>query len=284
MSWQLLITISVVLYSISVILQRLILKENESQPIAYSIFFQFLTGMLIGIIGFLFADMSLPTNLKSLLLNLVLATFLYGFSNVFIFKSLKQTEASKFTIIFATRAFFTTLASSLILKEFLVGEQWLGTLFIFLGVILVNLKSSKFQFGKGEILALFGAITFGLANTNDRFLLQSFQVYPYVAIGFIAPSFLMSAIYPKELKYIKLFLNKKILKKVLVLSVIYAFSAITFFAALQTSSNSSQVASVNLTSVIITVILSMIILKERDNFPQKIVGAILTFVGLLLLA
>src|SRR4030067_3803918 len=149
MNWQLLILISVTLYSIFVLLQRVILKENESQPIAYSIFFQLLTGIVIGMVGFLFADMSLPLNLNDLILNLILMTFLYGFSNVFIFKSLKETEASKFTIVFATRAFFTVLASSLLLKEFLTRSQFLGALLIFSGVVLVNLKSYKFSLDKG---------------------------------------------------------------------------------------------------------------------------------------
>jgi len=283
MSWQLLILISVVLYSISVLLQRVILKENESRPIAYSIIFQLLAGIVIGIVGLIFADMSLPSNPGSLFWNLILMTLLYGFSNLFIFKSLKLTEASKFTIIFATRAFFTVLASSIVLKELLTGTQLLGTLLIFAGVILVNLKTSKFSFDKGSLFALAGALAFGFATTNDRFLLKSFAVYPYLTLAFIAPSIMMSLVFPKELKHIKLFLDKNLFKKMLVLTTIYALSAAAFFAALQKSANSSQVVSVNLTSVIVTVFLAVIFLKERDNLPKKIVGAILSFIGLLLL-
>jgi len=279
-----LILVSVILYSISVLLQRVILKENESQPIAYSMFFQLLVGIVIGITGSLFADMSLPSNLTPLFWNLLLMTFLYAFANVFIFKSLKLTEASKFTIVFATRAFFTVFASSLLLKEFLTGSQFLGALLIFSGVVLINLKSSKFSLDKGSLFALLGALAFGLANTNDRYLLKSFNIYPYITLAFIAPFFLMTVIYPKELKHLKLFLGKTVLKKVLLLSVIYAFSAISFFAALQISNNSSRVASANLTSVIITVILSALFLKERESLSKKIAGAVLSFIGLLLLA
>ena len=278
------ILVSVILYSISVLLQRVILKENESQPIAYSMFFQLLVGIVIGITGSLFADMSLPSNLTPLFWNLLLMTFLYAFANVFIFKSLKLTEASKFTIVFATRAFFTVFASSLLLKEFLTGSQFLGALLIFSGVVLINLKSSKFSLDKGSLFALLGALAFGLANTNDRYLLKSFNIYPYITLAFIAPFFLMTVIYPKELKHLKLFLGKTVLKKVLLLSVIYAFSAISFFAALQISNNSSRVASANLTSVIITVILSALFLKERESLSKKIAGAVLSFIGLLLLA
>ena len=72
MSWQILILISVVLYSISVLLQRVLLKENDSRPVAYAMFFQFLTGIVLGIVGFLFADMYLPSNFSDLFWNLIL--------------------------------------------------------------------------------------------------------------------------------------------------------------------------------------------------------------------
>ena len=283
MSWQLFISVSVVLYSISILIQRLVLKEDQSNPVSFSIFFQFLTGVVIGIAGFIFSDMSLPNNLSPLLLNMALMIVLYGFSNIFIFKSLKVTEASVFTILFATRAFFTVVASSLLLKEFLTSPQLFGVLLIFISVILVNVKSKRFSFGKGELFALLGAVAFGIANTNDRYLLNHFNVYPYVSIGFIAPSLLIAMIYPKELKGIKELIKKGTLGKMFLLSTLYAASAVTFYFALQMGPSSSQIASVNLTNVILTVLLSIIFLKERSNIPKKAVGAILTFIGLLLL-
>lgn len=281
MTWQALIGISVILYSTSVLLQRSILKENESRPVAYSILFQLIVGALIGIYGLVFADMRFPSNLRPLLFNLILAAVLYGLANIFIFKSLKETEASRFIIVFSLRALFTVLASSLLLKEVLTSKQFMGSLLILAGVVVVNLKSSKLAFGKGELFALLAALAFGFANTNDRYALASFNIYPYVALAFVTPAILVSFVFPGELKYMKLFVKKNILTKVLLLCSIYAISALTFFAALQVGKNSSQVASVNLTSVILTVLLSIVFLKEKDKLPQKILGTVLAFIGLL---
>ena len=58
---------------------------------------------------------------------------------------------------------------------------------------------------------------------------------------------------------------------------------ILFFAAMQLTDNSSKVASFAVFGIIITVILSMIFLKERNNLPQKLAGAVLSFMGLLLI-
>ncbi|MFC1649541.1 DMT family transporter [Patescibacteria group bacterium] len=283
MSWQVLVFLSVVLYSVSILLQRVIMKEDESKPIAFSIFFQVLSGLVILIVGLIFSDMSLPSNICELIWNLLLMGLLYGFFNLFALKSLKLTEASKYSIVASTRVFFTVLASSVLLKEFLSGPQFVGALLIFAGVVLVNLESKKFKLDRGTLLALAGAACFGFANTNDRYLLGSFDVYTYLTISFLLPPILMSLIYPKQVKYMKNYLDKKVIKKVLVLSIFYAFAALTFFAALQVGENSSQVASIGLTTVVVTVILATIFLKERDNMPKKIFAALLSLVGLLLL-
>ncbi len=283
MTWQVLILISVFLYSISILLQRILLKEDKSDPKTYSIFFQLFTGLFVGVFGFMFSDMSFP-NIRPLIFNLVLMTLLYGFGNVFIFQALKSIEASRFTVIFASRALFTILASFLFLQEKLSSRQTLGAFFILLGVVLVNIKSAKLKFSKKEVTALLAAMLFGFTNTNDRFLLKSFTVYPYVFLAFVIPAFLIVLLYPYTVKKMKAFLECKLLAKMSLLCIFYAVSAITFFSALQKASNSSQVVSANLTSVIITVLLAIIFLKERDYLPQKLLGAIASFIGLLLVS
>ena len=280
--WQGYIFISVILYSISVVLQRRILKEENSNPIAYCIFFQILTGVMIGIIGFLSSEMGLPSNLPDFFGNMILMTILYGLSSILIFKSLKETEASKFAIILSTKTFFTVFASSIFLGELLNGRQILGTLLIFVSVIVVTLKSTKLSFSKGDLMAMGAAIGFGLAVTNDRFLIQNFLLYSYLSIAFILPGLFIAALYPKDVLEIKKLLRIKSISRVGVLSFIYALSAITFFVALKSAPNSSQVASVNMTSVIVTVFLSIVFLKEKEDLAKKLLGAFICFLGLLM--
>jgi drug/metabolite transporter (DMT)-like permease len=211
-------------------------------------------------------------------------TLLYGFGNVLIFESLKRIEASRFTIIFSSRALFTILASSLLLKEGLLAKQFVGTFLILAGIALANVKAARFSFSKKEAMALFAAMIFGFVNTNDRFLLKSFKVYPYVFLAFIVPALFIIALNPYTIKNMKFFVEKKVLLKMLLLCVIYAVSSITFFASLQIAQSSSQVASINLTSVIVIVLLAIIFLKERDFLIPKLLGAASSFVGLLLVS
>lgn len=283
MSWQILLFISILLSAFSTILQRVLLREEKSDPVSYSILFQFMTGLLIAIVGYVVGPMRLP-DLASVSLNLVIMIGLYAGGNVLLFRALKEIEASRFTIIFSSRAIFTILASSVLLGELLTVKEFLGVVLIIAGIIYVTKVSLKLSLQKGEVLALLAAICFGLATTNDRVLLRSFEVYPYVALAFIAPAIFTASVFPKSLRNMSGFLRKSLLLKMLILSVIYSGSAITFFFALKLSSNSSQLASINQLVTVVTVLLSIIILKEKQELIRKFFASIISFIGLLLLS
>ena len=207
---------------------------------------------------------------------------MYGFGNVFLFQALKTIEASAFTVIFSSRALFTILASGFFIHEFLSPKGWIGAILILSGVLLVSLTSKGFSLGKAWIFALLAAASFGFANTNDRFLLKSFSLYPYIFSAFVFPAVLVLSFNLGKIKKMKVFLEAKILVKMILLCIAYASASVTFFSALQIAPSSSQVVTINLVSVVITVILSIIILKERKNIGQKFIGAILSFIGLIL--
>jgi transporter family protein len=281
MNWQIFILISLIFGSISTLLQKILLRDNDIDPIGFSIFFQVLIGIIFIVIALILGQ-NLFLNWNKQIFNIALAVVLYGFGNVFVFKALKNTEASKFTVLFSSRALFTTLASTLLLSEGLTTKQLVGAVLIILGIIVATLKSFKYKFQRVDLLGVAAGLFFGLANTNDRFLLHSLNLYPYLFMVFMLPGIFVLGVYPKTFSKMNVFLKGKIFIKILFLCSIYAISAVTFFAALQKAPNSSQVVNVNLVGVILTVILSIIFLKEKQNTLKKLVGALLAFIGLVL--
>lgn len=280
MNWQILLAISVITYSISVLLQRVLLKNDKSDPVAYSIVFQLLTGILIGIYA-IFNGFTTP-NLVPLIPNLILMTILYGAGNVFIFSALKMIDASEFTIVFASRALWTIIGAMIFLKESFSAQQALGTILIISSVVLVSWTKQKFSFSKGFIFSVLAALSFGLAFTNDAFIVNNFDVPSYLTIAFIVPSLAVWAINPKSTVKMKPLFERKTLLKLGLLGVFYAVSAITIFLAYQVGKNASQIAPLNQTATIITVVLSVIFLKERTDLLRKLLGAIISFVGVVL--
>lgn len=264
-------------------MQKRLLQNDNSDPITYSVTFQILTGTLI----FLY---SLASNqfvwhpLTPVLPNFILMMILYGLGNIFVFQALKAVEASKFTILFAARGLFTVIASTLFLRELLTSYQYLGGILILLSIIIAVIKRNQLRFETHDKLALLAAFFFGIASANDRYLLTALNLYQFVVLSFVLSGMLVGVVYYRKLLLIRSILNTSIYKKMFALSLVYGLSAVFFFASLQIAPSASQVAVINLTSTITIVLLGVVLLKERDNLRQKMIGALLAFLGLVLIS
>jgi len=282
MNWQLLLAVSVLLYSISIILQRVLLKNYKSDPVSFSIFFQVGVAIVIGVVAILMqGKVSLP-NLRGLEWSVLVMTISYAFTNIYFFKSLKIIEASRFTVIFASSTLFAILASTLFFNEGLTATQWVGAILIIAGVVVVSIKDTKHNLNTGDIYALIAAALFGLANANDRFLVKYFDPYSYVVWAFLLPGLLLGIIYPNKLSQLYIFLKRTVIYKMILLCFIFGLSGITFSVVLQNASNSSEVFSIYAFGAIVTVLLSIIFLKERSYLIRKVIGAVISLLGLLL--
>ncbi len=284
MSWQLLICISVILYSVSVLLQRLLLKDDKSESISFSIIFQLGVALVTAILVFVMQGKIPLPDFSKISWSVLTMTLLYALANIFIFKALKETEASRFTVIFSGKTLFAAIGASLLFQELLTPVQWIGAVLIIVGIVIITMKKSGKKLNMGDLYALLAAILFGLANTNDRFLVKFFDPYTYVVIGFLLPGFAIALMYPKKLKLLKTYARKSFLFKMTFLCLLYGLSAVTFFAALQITPNSSQLFSINSFGAIITVILSILVLKEKDHMWKKILGVVVSVAGLLLIS
>lgn len=289
MSWQILLTISVLSLAFSSLLQRVLLKGDKSDPIAFSIIFQALTGFLIGIYwlmsgGHIFLNGINNFQLISLLPNFILMVLLFSIGNILMCFGFKFLEASKMTILFASRAGWTVLGSALILQQTLSVKQFFGAFLIIASVILVSLnKTYKFTFSKGEKFAFLAALFFGLAVVNDAYVMQKLDVGFYMMIAFVAPAIFQVVIFPKKIKEIKKFFNFDFFTKLIILGFFYALSAVTFFMSYQFNQNAAQISVLNQTVTVVTVLLAIIFLKEKANLARKLFGAFLSFVGVVMM-
>lgn len=282
MSWQLLIAISVIISAIPVLLQRILLKDDEIEPISFSIVFQLGVAFVISILTLIIKGSITFPNMQTLSSSILLMTITYSLANIYIFKSLKITEASRFTVIFASKTLFAIIASTIFFQEGLTNFQWIGALLLIIGVVVVYFQNNHSRLNKGDFYALLAAILFGIANTNDRYLVQSFEPYSYVVLGFLLPGITIAMLNPSKIKNIKTYFHRAFISKMALLCLLYGIAAVTFFAALQLSTNSSQIFTINAFGAILTVILSIIFLKERDALARKLIGATVSLIGLLL--
>ena len=227
MNWIFFILIGVSASTAITIWHRLALKDKDSDPIAYSIVFQFTAGFIILIYALISGfDAS---ELKNYLPNILLMVVSYYLFNYFRLNSLKKIEASKFTILFQTGILWTVLGAIIFLNETVTFEQFAGIILIILSVIIVTAKGFKFNFKIEEIFALAAAPIASIAFLNDVYILRKFDIPTYSALTFLFPALFMAAVNPKKIAATKTYLKgKRFLNILIVLSPLFLLDFLTF--------------------------------------------------------
>ncbi|MCL5675686.1 MAG: DMT family transporter [Patescibacteria group bacterium] len=283
MFWQIALAISIISASLATLAQKVLLREREVDPVASAIFLQVFFALLIGLFGVVTGQFTF-NGISQIISNLIVLMLLIGGFYAVAFRAIKLIEISKYIVILSLRPVFTVISSTLFLSEGLNNKQYLGMALILAAVALVTLERNwKFNFGKGEIMALAAAALVGFANTNDRIALLHFSFITYLFLSALLPGTFLVISSRNTLKKMKIFLEKNLFFKVSVMSFFQSLAVITFLLALKAGNNSSQVSSINEVSIILTVILSIIFLKERDFLDRKLSGALLAFLGLILM-
>ncbi len=283
MNWQAFLLISILAESFGRVFQRFLLKDNKSNPIAYAVWFQFLTGGLLSIYA-LTQGIKLPNDLLSIAPNLILVPILYGIMVIFIFKALQQTEASIFTILFNARVIIVVLGAMILLKNPFTVQQVLGTVLILASVVAISFNKEKLQFKKGEIYSLLSGAFLALGVINDSIILKKFDVTTFSALGFLAPGFFIWAINPKSTRQILSLPKDKIFPKIGFLGMIYGTAYLTYNLAYFSGQNAAKIAAIFPITAILTVLFSAVLLKERRNILVKLLAATISFVGVLLVS
>ena len=175
MNWQIFLLISILCESFGRIVQRILLKDNQNNPIAFAICSQLLTGSLLLTVALLIG-FKWPENLLSLAPNLILMSIFYGYLNIFAFQALKYTEASVFTILFTSRALIIIILAVILLHEPFSLKQAAGTILIVFSIVLISLKKEKIQFKKGELFSLLAAVAVAFGAINDTYILKRVDV------------------------------------------------------------------------------------------------------------
>ncbi|MBI4836362.1 MAG: EamA family transporter [Candidatus Abawacabacteria bacterium] len=282
MTWFTLTLLSVFLSSAATILQRTLMKDDKSNPYSYTIVFHFLLGLLLLVIGLINgSNFSLSSGNVYILL---LAAALWGVCQVFLFKALQLVEASQLTIVSGLRVVITILASLVFLNQVFTELNVLGTILILAATFLVVNLGKEFKLNKGILYTL--AMTFfgGLAIVADSANVQHYDVLAYSAYSNFLSGLCILVFYPKVLRQWKSLVQPSFLAKMLPLAVFSATQGVLYLLALTYGGNTAQVGTIRQASVIVTVLLAIIFLKERENLGKKFIAAVFVTAGIFLLS
>ncbi|MBI4121242.1 MAG: DMT family transporter [Parcubacteria group bacterium] len=281
MDWFLLSIVSVIALSISNLLQRVLMRDGQSMALAYSAAFQLIGGIFLGAFT-LMKGFSVPP-IEGLWLQFALITVLYAAGSFFQFTALKSIDVSEVSIAVSSRALWTIAVALIFLGESFDLPKIAGVILVLSAVAIISFKEGVFKINKGVLYALGCGFCYGTAFAIGAYILRFSDVLSYTAISFLLPGLLVLAMRPKTLKEMKPLLKKSLLPKILLLGIFAPLSAVAIHFAYKMGGGAAQLASINQSVVVLTVILAALFLNERGHLWQKFAGAILATIGVALL-
>ena len=282
MSWQSLVGISVVLYSVNGLLHRTIMKDDDSDAYAQAIVFTGL-GCFFFLVVLLFRGGFQAFLSWNQLLLMILAAILPSIGMVFIFKGFKFISASEHTILLTSCQVWNMVGAILFLHENLTIIKLAGTIAILFGVVLAEWKKQTFRLNKGAVYVLLAAFCFAGSGIINFFIVRSFDVLSYMLYISIFVTLILFIFNHKIIKKLTFYFKPKRALNIVATSVNDALANILGFAAYQIGRNALQIGPIQATQTILTVVLAFVILKERDHMPQKIIGSLAAVIGTILL-
>lgn len=191
-------------------------------------------------------------------------------------------QASTYTILKQLSTVFVLIAGFTLFKEPLIFKKIIGSFLIIISNILVFYHPSKVSFNKYLITGLFANLSLSIALLLDVKTSPYFNIGFYVTTILLLPSLLISICekinFPDIQKEYHIH-NKKILYLTM---FTWSIMMITKMRAYQLGSI-TLIATLCSLSVIFTVFISYIFLKERDNLIKKLLASLFIVIGISLI-
>jgi len=282
MSWQLLIGLSVLLYSVNGLLHRVMMKDEASDPYTQTIAFTGLVGFFAFIIAIFRGGLqtSFSTNQFFLFLPMVI---LGTFGNIFAFKGVKLIEASEHTILITSSKLWFIAGTLLILREPFSLKKIIGAIIVLIGVVVAQWRKGKFVFNIGAVYVLFSALFFASSDILSFLILRNFDATSLVVYFCILSTIALIIIRPGTMQKLSFYKKPRRAANILIVSANDTLASLFVFIAYQVGRNGLQIGPLGATQTIVTVILALIFLGETDNTFQKISGAATVVIGTILL-
>lgn len=259
------------------LLSRVLAKDSED-PLALSVVYQ-LYGALFSVPLFFLEPWKFGITPQIIFITF-LATIFFGIFQGTEFFSRKYLEASRLTVMFQITPVVTFIASILLLHESFSLTKTIATFLIVFGNIVAVQKHGGHITKKGMTFALITVCSLGLAYVADKAV---FAFYPLGVYAFI--TYLFPGMYAFLFVRNPLRVAKEFKKGSWWLPVLGIISVAGYYLLLKTFqvAEASVAVPVIYISTILTAFGGIFILKEQSNIPQKILGAVFAFIGVILL-
>jgi len=281
MSWLILTLLAVLVFSSNNLFHRLLMKDEQSDPYAQSIVFFGIAGIFALAFSFFHGGFHYQITVNQLLLFLPLA-FCTTVGPVLLFKSFQLIDASENAILQSSQKLWTVLGAFLFLNELFSSKKLLGTIITIIGIALALWNKKRFILNKGVLFVLMATIFYAGADLISYYLVRDFDPLSLIVYVCFLPVVTLLLIRPKTVYKITFYFKPKYALLVSVLGLSDTLGTVCTYYAYQIGRNAAQITTILAMITIISVLMGIVFLKERSNVQNKLLGALVTAIGVLL--
>ena len=204
------------------------------------------------------------------------------FGNLAYFKGIEKLEASITQIAFSSIVIWGAFLSSFLLGSHFALLQILGIILLVGAIFLIQYKKGKVRVSIHIAYIFIAAACFAVFQVTSAQLAQVMSAGTYLLLAYLGSAVLLSLLYWKKVAKEVQLLFKNV-KNVLAASLFASGTSLFYFLfsyfAYRVAPDRGVVVLLLTTQVIVSVILGILFLKERDRIKQKIVAGILTVIA-----
>lgn len=215
----------------------------------------------------------------------VLMIFSQVFNNVLYFKGMETLDAGSTQIAFSSVLIWGTLLSVMFLGSHFSLEQIAGMFIVMFAIIFNAYRKSHRKFGIGVLYIILCALLGAVFQVTSARLALTISTGGYLIMAYLFSAIIISAAYPK-----KVFSETRKIKETVPVLGALLFSGATSlgylvlaYLAYGAAPSRGVVVLLLATQVIASVLLGVILLRERDHIGRKLLAAIIVVIGAVLI-
>lgn len=283
MSWQILVGLSVLLYSINGLFHRVLMKDYDSDPNAQAFMFTTLVGISGLVIAFFQGGLKSHVTVSQLPY-FILISALVTIGSIYAFKGFKYIEASEHTILLTSSKVWSFIGAIIFLGESFTLLKLLASILIIAGVMLVEWRPKQsFTINRGALYVLIAAIAYATGEILSFYVLRDFDSTSFLIYCSFLSSIIILAMNRNLLQKLTFYAKPKNLGNIVLVSINDTLATLFLFNAYQLGRNALQIGPLMATQTIVTVVLALLFLRETDNMIQKVVGSLVAVAGTILM-
>jgi drug/metabolite transporter (DMT)-like permease len=282
MSWQLLTLIAVLVFSSSTVLHRILMKDRASDPYTQTIVMYGLAGIGSLMLSLYLGRFHYQVTTNQFLLFIPLACFISG-GSVLLFKGLQTLGASESSILKSVQNLWVVIGAFILLGEPFSMMKVAGTIVIMLGICVALWKRNQLTFGRGSLLVIISTLLYSSSDLLSLYFVRDFDPLSLLVYISFLPVIVLLILKPKTVKKIPFYFKPRRALVIVVLSLIDIVGTLSVYMAYQVGRNAAQIGPLMGTITIVSVLIAIIFLKERDNMRNKLIGALIVVVGVWML-